>query len=252
MAADRRTTFLAALLVSEREGETLPLVRALHEGGFAVLERPKGAAALSLATTAEFDVVLWWCGRSWLRDLECIERVSRSGVPVIAVLPDPRPELISECLLTGADACLAPDADPRVVAAQARAVLRRRGFAPAPEGSVLQIGDLVVDLDRCEVERGGELVPLTVSEFRIVAFMARNAGRVLAPHEILNAVSDEYEYRPREAQEVLKVYVRRIRRKLEPSPEEPRYLVTVRGFGYRLEGGNGRCQAARAVARSTA
>ena len=68
--------------------------------------------------------------------------------------------------------------------------------------------------------------------------MARNSGRVLKPHEILNAVSSDYEYLPREAQDVFKVYVRRIRRKLEPNETEPSYLVTVRGFGYRLEGGS--------------
>ena len=101
----------------------------------------------------------------------------------------------------------------------------------------LQIGDLSVDVDRCEVERAGRYVPLTATEFRIVEHMARNPGRVLRPHEILNAVSDDYQYLPREAQEVFKVYVRRIRKKLEPGEAEPRYLVNVRGFGYRLEGG---------------
>lgn len=82
----------------------------------------------------------------------------------------------------------------------------------------------------------GTVYPLTASEFRIVEYMARRTGRVVSQHEVLNAVSDEFEYRPREAQGV-KVYVRRIRRKLEPIEAEPRYLVTVRGFGYRLEGG---------------
>ncbi|MEJ5220508.1 MAG: winged helix-turn-helix domain-containing protein, partial [Tepidiforma sp.] len=99
---------------------------------------------------------------------------------------------------------------------------------------------LVVDVDRCEVQRGGMVVPLTAAEFRIVEYMARNSGRVLKPHEILNAVSDDYRYLPREAQDVFKVYVRRIRRKLEPNEEAPQYLVTVRGFGYRLEGGRER------------
>lgn len=113
---------------------------------------------------------------------------------------------------------------------------------------VLQVGDLVVDVDRCEVERGGAFVPLTASEFRILEYMARNAGRVLRPQEILNAVSGDYEYLPREAQDVFKVYVRRIRRKLEVSEDNPQYLVNVRGFGYRLEGGSGGTRARRAAA----
>ncbi len=77
--------------------------------------------------------------------------------------------------------------------------------------------------------------------------MARNARRVLRPHEILNAVSSDYEYLPREAQDVFKVYVRRIRRKLEISELEPAYLITVRGFGYRLEGGAGNASTRRSV-----
>lgn len=243
--------FQSALLVAEGGARSIGMVRALHEGGFAVLERPKGPASLELATCGEFDLVLWWCDGYALRDLEALSAIARHDVPLIAVLDQPVPEALAECLLAGADACLDANADVRIVVAQARAVLRRRrGLAPAPTEScgILQIGDLTVDLDRCEVERGGVYIPLTASEFRILAYMAKNSGRVLTPHEILNAVSEEYEYRPREAQDVLKVYVRRIRRKLEPNPEEPQYLVTVRGFGYRLEGGSARDHPAAGIA----
>jgi DNA-binding response OmpR family regulator len=111
-------------------------------------------------------------------------------------------------------------------------------LASAEVSGLLQVGDLTVDMDRCEVQRAGAFVALTASEFRIVEYMARNCRRVLRPHEILNAVSSDYEYLPREAQDVFKVYVRRIRRKLELNESEPAYLVTVRGFGYRLEGGS--------------
>jgi len=248
----RPRRFQSALLVGDDGRASMALIRALHEGGFAVLQRPKGPAALELAVSGEFDLVLWRCDGLALRDLDALAAIARSDVPVIAVLEEALPDAVAECLTAGADACLQADAPDRVVVAQAHAILRRRGVAPVASESLglLQIGDLVVDLDRCEVERGGEYIPLTASEFRILAFLAKNAGRVLAPHEILNAVSDEYEYRPREAQEVLKVYIRRIRRKLEPSPEEPRYLVTVRGFGYRLEGGGCRPQHAPAAANT--
>ncbi len=250
MNTARPRRFQSALLVADDGRRSMPLIRALHEGGFAVLQRPKGPAALDLAVSGEFDLVLWRCDGLALHDFDALAAIARSEVPLIAVLEETLPDAVAECLTAGADACLQADAPDRVVVAQAHAVLRRRGLAPVASESLglLQIGDLVVDLNRCEVERGGEYIPLTASEFRILAFLAKNAGRVLAPHEILNAVSDEYEYRPREAQEVLKVYVRRIRRKLEPSPEEPRYLVTVRGFGYRLEGGACRAHSAPAAA----
>ena len=64
--------------------------------------------------------------------------------------------------------------------------------------------------------------------------MAKGAGKVASPVEILRAVQD-YTYSDREAQEIVKVYIRRIRRKIEPSPSDPTYIINVRGFGYMLE-----------------
>lgn len=232
--------FRSCLLVAPSEAETLPCVRALHSAGIAVLERAPSAATINLAISGEFDFVAWLWDPSADSGTDPLSLIAAAGVPIVAILADLTAAAASECLMAGADACLQLDADPRLVVAQAHALLRRRNAAAgeaAGEYGVLKVGDLTVDVDRCEVERAGEFVALTAAEFRIVAYMARNAGRVLRPHEILNAVSEEYEYRPREAQEVFKVYVRRIRRKIEPNEGEPRYLVTARGFGYRLEGG---------------
>lgn len=230
--------FQSCLLVTSCDASTLPVVRALHSAGIAVLERQNDPATIALAVSGEFDLVAWVCDvpESHL----ALARVAHAKIPAIALLSQATPALAAACLGAGADACLQLDADALLIVAQARAVLRRRGAytgRPAEISGLLQVGDLTVDIDRCEVQRAGRFVALTASEFRIVEFMARHSGRVLRPHEILNAVSDDYEYLPREAQDVFKVYVRRIRRKLEPSEAEPRYLITVRGFGYRLEGG---------------
>ena len=230
--------FRSCLLVPAGSGQTFPFVRALHGAGFAVLEREHGPAALQLALSSEFDLVAWCCDRLDLLDEKVVGAAGRAGIALVALFDEATPARIAWALERGADACLQLDADERVIVAQAMSVLRRHGGdGGGIESGLLQVGDLTVDVIRCEVERAGRYVPLTASEFRIVEYMARHAGRVLKPHEILNAVSDEFEYRPREAQEVFKVYVRRIRRKLEPSADESRYLVTVRGFGYRLEGG---------------
>ena len=205
-----------------------------------MLEREPNSAALNLAQSREFDLVAWFVDSNSASDLRSLAQLSSRSVPAIALFEQLEPGLVAESLAAGADACLALDADPRVVVAQVRAVLRRAGAYDSIEADVsglLQVGDLSVDVDRCEVQRAGAFVALTASEFRIIEYMARNQGRVLKPHEILNAVTTDYDYLPREAQDVFKVYVRRIRRKLEPDENSPRYLVTVRGFGYRLEGG---------------
>jgi len=226
--------------VAPGDADVRLFVRALHEGGMAVLEREPGPSTLALARSGEFTLVAWLSSTRTVSAPLAIVDLASAGIPVVALHYEATPEFIADCLLAGAEACLAADADARVIMAQVRAVLRRRGAYDGESRAVtglLQVGDLTVDVDRCEVQRAGDCVGLTATEFKIVEFMARNNSRVLRPHDIMNAVSDGYDYLPREAQDVFKVYVRRIRRKLEPDPEEPRYLVTVRGFGYRLEGG---------------
>ncbi len=235
-----RPSFQSCLVVAPHDVTTRAFVRALHSAGIAVLEREPGQPALALGRSREFSLVAWFVDpRSASAPLAIVE-LSFAGVPVIALHREASADLVAESLTAGASAYLDVDADERLAIAQVRAVLRRGGAYDNQETvspGLLQVGDLMVDVDRCEVQRAGTYVALTASEFRIVEYMARNSGRVLRPHEILNAVTSDYQYLPREAQDVFKVYVRRIRRKLELSEEEPRYLITVRGFGYRLEGG---------------
>lgn len=234
--------FRSCLLVSDGEA-TLHFVRAMHGAGFAVLERPCGPASLQLAVRGEFDVVAWVPSSACDFDAPQLAAVAHAGVALIALLPEATPDAVSACLVAGADAVLAADADERVMVAHVNAVLRRR--APelvTPEATIIRVGEIVVDTLRCEVTRDGQFLSLTASEFRIIEFMARNAGRTLRPHEILNAVSDDYEYQPREAQDVFKVYARRIRKKIEVHEDDPQYFINVRGFGYRLEGGYGEAE----------
>lgn len=228
-------------LLGTRPGvETAAMVHALHGAGFAVLERSANQNAIALALSGEFDLVCWVCPAPDAGVLSALSSIADGGLPLIALLPEPTAVMISEALIGGADACLALNADAMVVRAQAEALLRRRTRAgvirPVGGSPVLQVGDITVDVDRCEVSRAGELIPLTAQEFRVVEYMVRNAGHVLPAQEILNAVSDGYVYTNREAQDIFKATVRRIRRKLEPVEAEPTYLVTVRGFGYRFEG----------------
>ncbi|HEY2776325.1 MAG TPA: response regulator transcription factor [Gaiellaceae bacterium] len=112
--------------------------------------------------------------------------------------------------------------------ARLRAVLRRAG---SPEQPVVEVGPIRVDLEKSAVTVGGELVHLTPQEFKILRLLALNEGKLLTHRAILREVwgpayGDESNY--------LHVYVSQLRRKLEPDPARPQFLVTEPGAGYRL------------------
>ncbi|MEN4013706.1 MAG: response regulator transcription factor [Bellilinea sp.] len=118
--------------------------------------------------------------------------------------------------------------------ARIQAVLNRTRQASAAERNLLQLGDLEVDLDRREVRRAGDPVVLTPTEFRLMEVLARNAGKAVAETELVREVWGAYR---QENTTTVRRYIFLLRKKIEPQPDEPRYILTVRGYGYRLEGG---------------
>ncbi|WP_322792295.1 response regulator transcription factor [Bellilinea sp.] len=118
--------------------------------------------------------------------------------------------------------------------ARIQAVLNRARHKPLSERNLLQIGDLEVDLDRREVRRAGQPLTLTPTEFRLLEVLARNAGKAVAETELVREVWGAYR---QENTTTVRRYIFLLRKKIEPQPDEPRYILTVRGYGYRLEGG---------------
>jgi DNA-binding response OmpR family regulator len=130
----------------------------------------------------------------------------------------------------GADDYISKPFSPRELMARVRAVLRR--IQPTPSTAVLKIGDLEIDSDSMILRSHDQEVPITTREFRLLEFLARNTGRVFTRDQLLDAVwSDSGFITPRSVD----VYVRRLREKIEPEPDNPRYLKTVHGTGYRFE-----------------
>lgn len=130
----------------------------------------------------------------------------------------------------GADDYISKPFSPRELMARVRAVLRRA--QPPPPTAVMKIGDLEIDSDSMILRSQDQEVPITTREFRLLEFLARNTGRVFTRDQLLDAVwSDSSFITPRSVD----VYVRRLREKIEPEPENPRYLKTVHGTGYRFE-----------------
>ena len=130
----------------------------------------------------------------------------------------------------GADDYITKPFATRELVARVKAVLRR--FERPTTPSVLSFEDIVIDAGAMQLKVRGELTTTTATEFRLLDYLARHPGRVFSRDHLLDAVWGDARFvTPRSVD----VYVRRIREKIETDPENPRYLKTVRGAGYRFE-----------------
>jgi len=203
----------------------------LHARGLEVEPVGTGADALSSIADAAPDLVILDLGLPDLDGVEVLRRIRRtSAVPVIVLSARQDSDDKVEALDVGADDYVTKPFGMDELMARVRAALRRGGSdLPATEPFVTD--DFVLDFDDRRATVHGRDVRLTPTEWRILAELARHTGRVV-PHDALlkSAWGPSY---GRESN-YLRVYANQIRRKLEPDPGAPRYLITEPGVGYRL------------------
>jgi DNA-binding response OmpR family regulator len=222
---------MTRVLVVDDEPRITRLVRDyLETAGFSVSTAVDGEEALMRARREPTDLVVLDLGLPGIDGLDVTRTLRReSDVPIIILTArdDETDRVVG--LELGADDYVTKPFSPRELVARVRAVLRRR--EGSLRGETITIGDLVVDIDRMRVERGGEPVALTATEFQLIAAMARQPGRVFTRGQLLDAIHgvafESYE-------RAIDAHVKNIRRKLEPDPRTPRYLLTVHRIGYRV------------------
>lgn len=210
----------ALKLALEDEGNTIDEAASAEEGLPAFQQRPSDVVLVDLMLPGADGFEL------------CRQLRRRSDVPILILTARSDSHDVVAGLEAGADDYVVKPAEPKELAARIRALQRRAARTRADGAGPLTFGDLTVDVEAGQVRRGGEAVALTKTEFRLLCELAQSSGRVLSREALLERVWG-YDYFG--DSRLVDVHIRRLRGKVEDDPANPRYVVTVRGLGYRLE-----------------
>ncbi|MDX1613820.1 MAG: response regulator transcription factor [Candidatus Promineifilaceae bacterium] len=226
----------ASVLVVDDEQSLRDFVRRnLEVRGCTVLTAANGLEALAQFDNHHVDLIIMDLMMPHMDGLEAIRRVrQRDLVPIIVLSALGEESDKVKALDLGADDYLSKPFGVAELLARVRAVLRRNQWARPPEpGGKLVQGPITVDLERHRAVVHGHTLELTPTEFDLLVFLMQNAGKVLSHRAILQEVwGPEYG----QESEYLRVYMGRLRQKIEADPGQPRYLLTERGFGYYFAG----------------
>jgi two-component system response regulator RegX3 len=220
------------LVVEDEESYSDALAYMLRKEGYEVAIAATGTEALAEFDRNGADIVLLDLMLPGLPGTEVCRQIRQtSNVPVIMVSAkdDEVDKVVG--LELGADDYVTKPYSPRELVARIRAVLRR-GVEPDLEPAALEAGPVRMDVERHVVTVDGHEQKLPLKEFELLEMFLRNPGRVLTRGQLIDRVwGSDYVGDTK----TLDVHVKRLRAKLEPDPSEPKYLVTVRGLGYKLD-----------------
>jgi DNA-binding response OmpR family regulator len=223
------------ILVAEDEpGIALGLEDDLRLEGWDVELVRDGVLAAKRARAESFDLILLDVMLPGKDGFDVCREVRKAGVqtPIIILTAKGQDAEKVLGLDLGADDYVTKPFSPKELRARIRAALRRSG--PGPEAAeVCRFGDVEVDMARCEMRRAGVVVDTTATEFKLLSTFIRNRGRVLTREKLLNEAWGPGIFL---TDRVVDNHIVALRRKIEIEPAEPRYLVSVRGVGYRFDG----------------
>jgi len=211
-------------------GTVAPLLRAR---GYDVLSAMNGRSALDIAERDKPDLVILDLGLPDMQGVDVCRHIRQSSSAPILVLSARGAEGDKvNALDAGADDYVTKPFGAEELLARIRVALRRVETA-APADVPIVRGDLVIDRERFRVQRAGEEVRLTPKEFELLTFLAQHPGRVLTHRVILKAIWGPH---AADQPEHLRVLVGSLRKKIEPNPASPKYILTEPWVGYRFAG----------------
>ena len=222
------------LIVDDDTEMRLLLAEYFRRLGFDVEERESGSAALEPAVMGRFDCFIFDVSMPGMSGFELLKHVRDRGTQTPALFLTAHDALDDKVagFEAGADDYLAKPFSPRELEYRVEALLRRSSGTPqSTDDERFQVGDLIIDKRRHEVSRQGLRIDLTPLEFQILELLASEPGRAWSRNALLDKVwSTDYEGYQRN----IDPHINRLRKKLEADPKNPRYVLTVRGVGYKL------------------
>ncbi len=221
------------ILVVDDEKRIVDIVKAyLEREGFQVIVAYDGESALTLARGQSPDLIILDLMLPEVSGWDvCRTLRKESNVPIIMLTA--REEVTDKIvgLELGADDYVTKPFDPKELMSRVKAVLRRFESKAAPS-TLINVGDLSIDVEKRQVRSGGKLIELTTTEFDLLRVLAESPGRVFSRMRLLDRLQgDAYEGYER----TIDSHIKNLRKKIEPDPDKPEYIVTVYGAGYKME-----------------
>lgn len=219
------------LIVEDEPSIALALEDDLRREGYDVDLVTDGDAACRQGAKSRYDLILLDVMLPKRDGFEVCRHLRSEGVKAPILMLTARGQESEKVigLELGADDYVTKPYGPRELRARIKALLRRGAEAPK---AVYSFGEFELDTGRCELRSGGTVVDLKPLEYRLLAFFLRRAGRALTRQQILDEVWGRGTHT---TDRVVDNQVTNLRKKIEPEPDNPRYLVSIRGVGYRFD-----------------